>query len=67
MNLKKISGSDRAGIYVISPHEDVYADDYKKFVDWLEEHCPNEYEIDHSYLTITTHAEVLLALTFNFV
>jgi len=65
MNLKKISGSDRASIYIMSPYEDLYADDYKKFINWLEEYCPNEYEIDHSYLTITAHAEVMLALTFE--
>ena len=50
-----------------SPYEDIHVDDLKKFTDWLDQHCPNDYEIDNTYLTITAQAEVLLALTFEFV
>ena len=67
MQLKKISGGDNASIYIVSPYEDLYAEDFDKFKGWLHEYCPAEYELDGKYLTITTRAEVILALTFELV
>lgn len=67
MQLKKISGSDRASIYIVSPYEDLYAEDFDKFKLWLHQYCPNEYDLDGKYLTITSRAETILALTFELV
>ena len=67
MKLKKISGGDNASIYIVSPYEDLYAEEFNKFKDWLHEYCPTESDLDNRYLTITTRAEVILALTFELV
>ena len=67
MNLKRISGGEQASIYVINPYDDIHADEYKKFVDWLDTHFPNSYSIDNLYLTIDSKADIFLALTFELV
>lgn len=67
MQLKKISGSDQASIYIVSPYQDLYAEDFDKFKFWLHEYCPTEYDLDGKYLTITSRAETILALTFELV
>ena len=67
MQLKKISGGDTASIYIVSPYEDLYAEDFDRLKIWLHEYCPNEYDLDNRYLTITPRAETILALTFDLV
>ena len=67
MQLKKISGGENASIYIVSPYEDLYAEEFDRFKAWLHQYCPNEYDLDNRYLTITPHAETILALTFELV
>ena len=67
VNLKKISHGERASIYIVNPHNDIHPDDLKQFNAWLEQYCPEEYDLDGYYLTITPQAEVILALTFELV
>ena len=64
IKLKKISGTK---IYIVSPYEDLCADDFDRFKAWLEQYCPDEYDLDHQYLTVTARAETILALTFELV
>ena len=67
MKIKRITKGEYANIYVISPYEDVYADDMDKLTSWLDLHFPEDYVIDNWYLTIVPEAETFLALTFDFV
>ena len=67
MKIKRITKGEYANIYVISPYEDVYADDMAKLIAWLDQHFPGDYVMDNWYLTIVPEAETFLALTFDFV
>lgn len=67
MKIKRITNGEYANIYVISPYEDVYADDMAKLIAWLDLHFPGDYVMDNWYLTIVPEAETFLALTFDFV
>ena len=67
MKIKRITKGEYANIYVISPYEDVYADDMAKLIAWLDQHFPGDYVMDNCYLTIVPEAETFLALTFDFV
>lgn len=67
MTLKKISGSERASIYVASPYEDINSDDWADFIHRLNEIIPGEYSVDNTYITVTAQAETILALTFELI
>ena len=67
MKIKQITRGEYANIYIISPYEEVYADDMVKFTEWLDLHFPGNYMLDKCYLTIVPEAETFLALTFDFV
>lgn len=67
MKIKRITAGEYANIYVISPYEEIYADDMAKLTAWLDTHFPGNYMLDNWYLTIVPEAETFLALTFDFV
>lgn len=67
MKIKRITKGKYANIYVLSPHEDISADDMTKITTWLNTHFPEDYLLDNCYLTIAPEAETFLALTFEFV
>lgn len=67
LNLKKISGSDRASIYAVSPYEDIHIDEWAEFIYRLDELIPGEYTVDNTYITVTAQAETILALTFEMI
>ena len=63
ITLKKIN----SGVLLMCPYEDLHIDDFELFVEWLDDHFPDAYEIDHMYLFVKPEAETFLALTFPFV
>ena len=67
LNLKKISGSDSASIYAVSPYEDIHVDEWAEFIYRLDELIPGEYTVDNTYITVTSQAETILALTFELI
>ena len=67
LNLKKIGGGDRASIYAVCPYEDIHVDEWAEFVYRLDELIPGEYSVDNTYITVTSQAEIILALTFELI
>ena len=62
MILKKLP-TTQVGIYAISEADDR---EINQLVAWLEEHCPFEYHLDNTHLTITNTAEMLFALRWAY-
>mgnify|MGYP003337804262 CR=1 FL=1 len=62
IKFKKVSQGEHACFYALT--EDIDSVEYKQLHDWLNIHCPNEYEMSNMHLLLARHNELFFELTF---